>query len=119
MKKDSSRLTVLVITLGFTILYYLSSYRWAIISAILIGVLGVFSTYISNKIELLWFKLSKLLSWLISTIILTLVFYFILFPVSRLARIFSNDPFMLSNKYKSYFIFKERELKKEDFEKTW
>lgn len=119
MNRKSSRLVVLTISTGFLFLYFIFSFHWAIIVAAMIGSFGILSSFISYKIEWFWLKLAQFLSLIFSNILLTAVYYFILFPISLVSRFFSKDPLMLSRKYKSYFVDREKKLRKEDFEKTW
>jgi len=46
------------------------------------------------------------------------VFYFILFPISLLSKLFTKDPLMLSIKYDSYFIDINKIYDKENAGKT-
>jgi hypothetical protein len=119
MKKDTSKSTVLIITTGFLILYFVFSWKWAIIVSLVVGIAGIISEKLSRMIEKLWMKLAQLLSFIVPSILLGIVFYFILFPVSLAAKLFVRDPLKLSNKYKSYFIDVDKEFDKKSFEKIW
>jgi ABC-type multidrug transport system fused ATPase/permease subunit len=119
MKTDNSKSTVLVILTGFLVLYFIFSWQWAIIVSLITGIIGIISPYLSRKIEWGWMKLSKLLGYIVPNIILSVVFYLFLFPISVLYRVFNKDPLMLSNKYDTYFIDVKRETDKKSFEKLW
>ena len=119
MKTESSKSTILVISTGFLILYMIFSWQWAIFVSLVVGIIGIFSPFLSEKIELLWNKLSKLLGYIVPNILLGVVFYFFLFPISLIYKIFNKDPLMLSRDYKSYFIDINKEIDKKSFEKTW
>ena len=54
--------TVLTITLGFIILFVVTKWKWALTVSVFIGLAGLLSTYLANKIDFLWMKLSYLLS---------------------------------------------------------
>ena len=119
MKPDNSKSTILVISTGFLIIYFIFSWEWAIIVSLIAGVTGILSPYLSRKIEWLWMKLSKLLGYIVPNIILSVVFYLFLFPISVLYRIFNKDPLMLSKKYNSYFTDINRNIDKKSLEKLW
>jgi hypothetical protein len=119
MKTDNSKSTVLVISTGFLIIYFIFSAQWAITVSLLVGVTGILSPYLSRKIEWLWMKLSKLLGYIVPNILLSIIFYLFLFPISVLFRIFNKDPLMISDKYKTYFIDVNKVIDKENFKKTW
>ena len=119
MKTDTSKSTILVISMGFLALYLLFSWQWAVIVSLVIGVIGIISTFLSQKIEWVWMKFAKILGLIIPNIILTLIFFIFVFPISVLYRFFTKDPLMLSNKYSTYFVEINREFDKKSFEKIW
>jgi hypothetical protein len=119
MKPDNSKATILVISTGFLLLYIIFSWKWALYTSLGVGIISIASSYISQKIEWLWFKLSKILGYIIPNILLSIVFYVFLFPISLLSKIFNKDPLMLSGKYKSYFIDIHKKTDKKSFEKIW
>lgn len=119
IKADTSKSTILIISIGFLILYLAFSWQWCVIVSLLIGVIGIISSSLSKKIEWGWMKLAKLMGYIIPNILLTIVFFLFLFPISLLSKLFSKDPLMLSKKYKTYFIDINREIDKKSFEKIW
>lgn len=119
MKNDTSKSTMLTISMGFLILYLLFSWQWAVVTSLIVGLTGIVSGTLSRIIETGWMKLARILSYIIPSILLGIVFYFFLFPISLISKIFTKDPLMLSNKYKSYFIKPEKVFNKESFEKIW
>lgn len=64
-------------------------------------------------------KLAKILGYIIPNILLSLVFFLFLLPISLISKLFTKDPLMLSDKYKTYFIEINKEVEKESFEKIW
>ena len=64
-------------------------------------------------------KLSQVLSYIIPSVLLGIVFYLFLFPISLISKLFTKDPLMLSNKYKTYFVTINKEIEKNSFEKIW
>ena len=119
MKVDTSKSTVLVISMGFLLIYFIFSWYWSVILSFAIGALGISSNYVSKKIEWIWMRMAHFLSYIIPNILLGIIFYFILFPISLLYRLFSKDPLMLSGIHKSYFIDVAKTVEKSNFEKTW
>jgi len=74
MEKDTSKSTILVISMGFLVLYFAFSWHWAVIVSLVVGIVGIVSSYLSSKIEWVWIKLSQLLSYIIPNILLTPIF---------------------------------------------
>ena len=113
--------TVLTITVGFCIIYLATEMRWALITAICVGLIGVFSKFLSEQIDFLWNKLSWFLSLIVPNIILSIVFYFFLFPVALLSKLFGKkDPLFIKNRRASMFVdVEEREFDQKYFERTF
>jgi len=86
-----------------------------------VGLIGVFSPYLSRKIDFLWMKLAWVLSLIIPNIILTLVFFLILFSVSLLSKIFSKNknPLQLKNNSNTTYIERNKEFDASSFEHPW
>jgi len=119
-KATNPRVTVLVITIGFSIIFMLTQRYWALWVAFSIGLLGFVSLYLAKVIDYLWMKLAHVLSFIVPNILLTLVFFVILFPVALLSRVFSKeDPLHLKNTSDSTFKKRVKSFEKASFEKTW
>ena len=119
MKTDTSKSTILIISMGFLVLHLIFSWQWAVFVSLIVGVVGIASTSLSKKIEWGWMKFSQFLGYIIPNVLLSIVFFLFMFPISLLSRLFSKDPLMLSKKYKTYFIDINREMDKKSFEKIW
>jgi hypothetical protein len=119
MKKNSSKSTILIISMGFLILHLMFHWQWAIIVSLVVGLIGITSSFLSRKIEWGWMKLANVMGYIVPNILLGLIFYLILFPISLLYRQFNKDSLMLSNKHKSFFIEVNKTSNKKGFEKIW
>jgi len=112
--------TVLTISTGFILVFLITGWNLAVIVAFIIGLAGVLSTYLSKQIDFLWMKLAQVLELIVPKILLGIVFYLFLFPISVLARLFGKkDPLYLKNRNESMFIDSNKQFDKKSFEKTW
>lgn len=112
--------TVLTISTGFILIYLLTDWNWAIYVSFVIGLAGTFSGYLSAKIDFLWMKLAYLLGLIVPNILLGVVFYLFLFPISVLSRLLGKkDPLNLKNRNKSMFINSEKRFNKRSLENPW
>jgi hypothetical protein len=112
--------TVLVIVTGFLIVYVLSAWRWALFTALIIGIAGLASAFLARWIDYLWMQLAKLLSLIIPNILLSAVFFLILTPFAWLSGILGEkNPLGLKNTQSSMFRDLDRVYGKESFEKPW
>ena len=78
IKNDSSK-TILVIITGLLIVFFFTNYSFLLYIILALSFIGWSSTYLSKKIEYLWFKLAELLGLIIPNIILSFIFYFFYF----------------------------------------
>lgn len=119
MSRDSEKTTILVISMGFLMLYIFFSWDWSLYLSLSVGLIGIISKYLSNKIVWVWNYISLTLSKIVPTIILGFIFYLLLFPLSVISKIFTKDPLMLSKKYNSYFITVNKKIEKNDLKNPW
>tara|TARA_B100000989_G_C19383282_1_gene402539 strand:+ start:346 stop:714 length:369 start_codon:yes stop_codon:yes gene_type:complete len=122
MKKIKSNplKTLLTICIGFLIVYLITKNDWFILISIIIGVLGLLSKDISSFIEKIWFKIAEILSYIIPNIILTLIFYFFLFPVAIMQKIFGKSKNIRLNKnLDSTFVTKNQKFNKQSLLNPW
>jgi hypothetical protein len=118
--KEKNALTMLAISTGFILVFFLFKWQGFLWISFGIGITGLFSSYLTARISWLWERLGELLGLVIPKIILGGVFFIILFPVSFLARLFRKDPLMLSEDHSSYFIdYPATPTDKKYFEKPW
>lgn len=119
MKTDTTKSTILVISMGFLILYLVFAWQWAVVVSLTIGLIGIISTTLSRKIEWGWMKMERILSYIVPSVILGIIFYLLLFPLSLVSKLFVKDPLMLSDKYNTYFVTSEKDIDRSSIEKLW
>lgn len=118
--KTNPTQTMLTICVGFLVIHLITKADWAIYISLVIGLLGVFSPFLSQKIDFLWMKLAWVLSLIMPNILLSIIFYLFLFPIALLSKLFGNkDPLMLKHTQKSTFRTREKPFEKSSFEKPW
>ncbi len=117
---ESSIKTNFTITLGFVVLSQLLHIQLLLVVGVLIGVLSLFSQKISEIIEIIWNKLTMVLSKIIPNVILVLFFYFFLFPIALMNRLIKrNDPLNLKNSKATLFTESNKVFVKSSLENTW
>lgn len=122
MQKGSSNptLTVLTLSVGFMLIFLWTDQEWTIWIAVVVGGIGALSAKLRMYIDQIWMKLGEILSRVVPPILLTLIFYLILFPIAILSRVFGRkDPFLLKNTRDSLFQDREEQFEKDSFEKMW
>lgn len=118
--KNNSTKTVLIITVGFTIVFLIFRFEWVLITSIIVGVLGILSNKISIAIDFLWMKLTKILSFIVPNILMSAIFYFFLTPIAIMSKIFGNkNALQLKKTNDSLWVDKNSQIEKVSFEKMW
>lgn len=121
MIRSKSRQVVLIISTFLSILYMIYSWKWAVFCAPIFGICGIFSSRFCILVNYVWDKLIQALGFLSSHLLLMIIYYFVLFPLSLLSRLFrkDKDPLMLSRRHASYFTSEKKEYDKSDLERPW
>ncbi len=119
LKKDIQ--SVLVILIGFLVLYAIFRWRGFLLIGGLLGIPGLLSPFLRNYILKGWNGFAKVLGFINSRIILSGIFFLILTPIALLSRLFSKDRMQLKRlkKGESYFKNRDHEYGPEDFENPW
>jgi hypothetical protein len=122
MKKlasDPAR-TLLTICIGFLVLYFFTRHEWILYFILPFGLAGILSSWFRKFIDNLWMKLVWVLGHIVPPIILTLIFFVVVFPVSFLARLTKRQGIIqLKDNEKSLLIAGSKEFPKSSFERPW
>ena len=95
--KSNPYKTILTISLGFLFVYLIWKHQWALLTSIIISFISLTSLTIAKHIENAWFKIAVILSYILPNVILTLVFYLFLFPISLISKVFNKSSNLLLN----------------------
>lgn len=119
-KNYQAKETMLVITVGLLVLYFVFKRVFLLDLALVFGLIGVFSFYLSGKIDLVWGWLSRMLGKVTNTVLLGIVFFVVLTPVGLVRRLAKKgrlkrfEPGAASN-----FSPRGHKFEKKDLENTW
>jgi hypothetical protein len=111
--------TILVISLGFLVLYGFSRNPFFLMVTIFVGTAGLTSKWLSLKIVYLWNKLAWLLSLFMPKIILSVIFLLVLTPIALVSRLFKPDTLLIKNTSNSTFKSVKASFSKKDFQNPW
>jgi hypothetical protein len=99
------------------VIYFGTHSKYVLWGAITIGLIGVFIPALASKIHWAWMKLAHGMGWVMSKVMLTLVYVLVVLPMSLFAR--KKVSVRLSSKSESYFKDRNYTYKKEDLENVW
>lgn len=117
--KRKYRDTLLVIVLGFSILYLILDRDWMLYTGISAGVAGMLSIHLNRWIHLGWFFVGEKLGFVVSKVVLGAVFYIVLLPMGLLSQLFRKNGMNLRSSGKSGYFQRDHLYRPEDFENMW
>jgi hypothetical protein len=119
MQKNKPPETVIVVMLGLIAIYWFKRSDILLLSAVVIGGVSVLVPSSAKGIHWAWMRLSHVLGTVSGTVILTLVFIFLLLPLSLMAKWFGKGGIRLKSGGKSYFKERSHKYVKEDLIHPW
>lgn len=112
--------TILAITFGFLVINIFVDSQTLLYLIIIISGLSLLYSRVAIIIESIWLKLAFILSKIIPNILLSIVYFIMLTPLSILSKLFkAKSDFISINNQKTIFKSEIREFEKESFKKTW
>jgi hypothetical protein len=119
MERTKTLETSLVLTTGFLLIFIITQNELFLYISLGLGVTGIFFKPIAKYIAVAWFKLADILSYVTSKIILGILFFAVLFPVSILYKLLNNDKLKLKRSETSNWVERNHAFSASDIEKIW
>lgn len=117
--------TILTLCVALVVIFFFTKQQhvFLLTLSVMLGLIGMFSKFLSAKIAWAWLKLGELMGFVMSKVILSLIFYVFLFPIALLSRIANagKDNLMLKKKRKdeSYYFTRNHIFESKDLENVW
>jgi hypothetical protein len=120
MKREKNLETLLVITVGFLVLYVSLHRKIFLPLALLFGLIGIFSDTLSDWIALFWGKLSQVMGKISGTILLTLIYCIFVVPLALFRKWSGKDSLLLRRGDRTSFYEERNHLyTASDLEDIW
>jgi hypothetical protein len=119
MNKSKVLETHLVIATAWVIIYWRTSLELFLYLSITIGLIGIFIPFLAQLITKGWFKLATALSFVMSRIILSILFFLLLFPISLLYRIGRKDKLQIKKAESTTWVTRNHTYIGKDMENIW
>jgi saxitoxin biosynthesis operon SxtJ-like protein len=114
------RESVLVITIGFAVLYFLFHRPWMAVVAGLVAVCGLFIPPAARWTARAWWGLAHVLGWINGRILLSVVFFLVLTPIALLRRLGRRDAMRTVDRTAaSHWTARDHTYTAADLEKPW
>jgi len=119
MNREKQLETILTIVVGMVLLYYFTGVKYFQLIAVGIGLSGLFIKPLAKWITWGWEKLSELLGFVSSKIILSALFFLFLTPIAFVYRLFNKDSLNLKNNKRTLFKIRDHRYTGKDLENIW
>jgi len=119
MNKTKIAETSLVLTTGFVALYFVFKKPVFLIIAFAFGFTGIFIPVLARIIAIAWFKLADALNFVVSKIMLGIVFFVVLVPVAFIYKSTGKDKLALKKKNDSNWVIRNKKYTDADIENIW
>lgn len=117
MKNQDRFKTILVMVVGFISIAWIFNLPLLSKIALGIGIASILSSFAARWIEWSWLQVAKVLGWVNSRVLLTIVYFIFLFPIALLSRLFTKDPLQLKAKgSESLYTSRDHLYSKKDLE---
>lgn len=116
--------TILTLCVALVVVFFITKKQHAywLTASIILGLIGMFSKYLTAKISWAWLKLGEMMGAVMSKVILSAVFFVFLLPVAMLARVFSKSKSSLQLKrtgQNSYYFTRNHTYEAKDLKNIW
>ena len=127
MKKERAKVleTILVLVLALVVFYFIfknknpEAGRYLLIASLVIGGIGILFPWLAEKIHWAWMKLAHALGYVMSRVILTLIFFLVVFPMSVFQKLAKKNSIKLKPSGNTYYKDRSFTYDKESLENVW
>ena len=119
MRWSKDKETILVLILALLVWYKASRHPVLLWIAGALLLAGVFAPPLSRAIHWAWMKLSTVMGAIMSTVILTLVFFVVILPLGLFSRLFGKNELIVDPAASSIYKEREHTFIKTDLEQPW
>ena len=120
MNRNKVLETILVLVLACGVFYWwFGKNPYLLLAGGILGVIGLFIPVLAEKIHWAWMKLAEGMGYVMSKVILTIVFVVFLVPISAISRMFRKKSVAVKQDGASYFKERNFTYNKESLEHVW
>ena len=109
-----------MLVLALSIVYWYYESKVLLLVGAGLALIGLFIPLVARWVHFLWMKIAEVLGFIMSKLLLGLVYVIVVIPLSTLAKIFRKDQSIcLRPKDRSYFHNRNFTYNKESLENIW
>lgn len=119
--------TIITISLGLLVIFVIvnrdkfidTDREWLLFTAMGISLIGISWSWLSKVIHKGWFMLADKMGYVMSRLILSIVFIALVIPFGLISRIFRKDLMFMKGSGSSCYIDRKHQYVAEDFKNPW
>ena len=112
--------TALVLVLALGVVYWFTDNSYFLLAAGGLGLVGLFIPVLAKLIHDWWMKLAQVLGFVMSKVLLSLVYFVVVLPMSLIARVFGGkNGVRLKPGAESYYIKRDFLYDSKSIENVW
>lgn len=119
MKKEKILEAILVITTGFIVLFAVLGKEWMLFVATASGLVGLLIPWLAAIVANVWYKIGEVLGFVVSKVVLFLLFYVLLTPIAFFYRLFNHDTLLLKRQNRSLWSDRNHMFQSTDLKNSW
>ncbi|MCA1802884.1 MAG: SxtJ family membrane protein [Rhodothermaceae bacterium] len=122
MTREKQLETILVVSTALLLFFLIFNVSWLLYSAFALSLLALISRSFSYWFTRGWLGFSEILGFVMSRLIMTLLYFLVLTPIALLYRAFNKDPLQLNhnrNRSGSYYTHRGHIYTAKDLNNTW
>jgi predicted membrane protein len=122
LTREKEKETILTICVGLLVIYLITKMHYPLLvyAAVVLGLTGMFSVFLTSKIANAWMKMAEGIGFVMSKVILSFIFFFILVPFAWLSRFKKRDNLILKKKDSgTYYVDRNHTYTSEDLKQMW
>ena len=120
MDREKHLETILVLVLALGVIHWFNGVNGFLSAAGILGLIGLFIPYLAGKIHFLWMKLAQAIGFVMSKVLLSIVYFLVVLPLSLLSKLFGmKNGIRLKPGGESHFIVRDFIYTRESLEDTW
>lgn len=117
--RQKSLETILLLVTALGVISWLMGNSWFLIAAGILGIVGLLFPSLANSIHWLWMKLGEAMGFLTGKIVLTIIFYIFLVPLSFLSKLRKRNPVKLKPGNNTCYTERNFKYTRESMENLW
>lgn len=119
MNKIKTLETMLILAGALIVFNFIFELKILLYIAVGLILIGAFINPVAVFISKIWLKLSEWIGFIMSKVILTVIFFFFLLPIALLSRLFSKRDIILKRKNDTYYYLRNHKYDAADLRNPW